>query len=422
MTDFAIEVDHVWKKFRRGEMHDSLRDMVPAMIKGLVRRATGSAELKGEEFWALRDLTFSIPRGQSLGVIGPNGAGKSTLLKTLTKVLRPNRGNCRINGRVSALIEVGAGFHPDLTGRENMALSGAILGMTRQEIRAKEESIIDFAGIPDFIDTPVKRYSSGMTARLGFAIAAHMEPDVLLVDEVLSVGDARFRDKCIKHMRNLMKAQNVTVIFISHILDQVQALCPNTLVLNKGQNVFMGPTSQAVRVYLDLLGSEDKQATQQVNNSSVTVREMRLVNSEGKETVDFALGEPIRVEFIIDLPTPLPHTFVQINFKGISGVYLGSAVSSSQKVILPKIPGVWKLVYTLDPNPLAQGEFQLEYKVLSEQNWLCTSLQPRIITIRGGHVLGSLVNFAGRWDRPAPVREPAAELAPVVPPAPSTPV
>ena len=193
----AVQVDHVWKKFRRGELHDSLRDLIPAVARRLLGRGPRSDALLEREFWALKDVSFEVQRGQSLGIIGPNGAGKSTMLKLLSRIIRPTRGDYHVHGRLSALIEVGAGFHQDLTGRENIYLNGTILGMSKKEIRAKEERIIDFAGIEEFIETPVKRYSSGMMARLGFAIAAHLEPDVLLVDEILSVGDAKFRHKCI---------------------------------------------------------------------------------------------------------------------------------------------------------------------------------------------------------------------------------
>jgi lipopolysaccharide transport system ATP-binding protein len=418
MSEAVIQVDHVWKKFRRGEMHDSLRDLIPAVVKGVLRRATGTAELKKEEFWALRDLTFEVPRGQSLGVIGPNGAGKSTLLKTLTKVLRPNRGTCQIHGRVSALIEVGAGFHPDLTGRENMALSGAILGMTQQEIKAKEESIIDFAGIPEFIDTPVKRYSSGMTARLGFAIAAHLEPDVLLVDEVLSVGDARFRDKCIRHMKNLMTSNNVTVVFISHILDQVQALCPNTLVLNKGQAVFMGPTSQAVRVYLDLLANDDQKPAKGQGAADIDVSDIKVLNSQGQDALEVGLCEPMSVQFTVELRTPMPHVYGQINITSINGTFLSVDNSIAQKVTLPnKETGRWTFTCHLPANPLGQGEYQIGLKVFQRDTLVWGTTQPRIVSVRGGNQRGCLVHLGGKWtlDRVGDVSTPATPAPPATP-------
>src|SRR5579862_2960140 len=199
-----IEFDQVWKKFARGELHDSLRDLVPATVRRLAGRGPARDELSGEEFWAVRDVSFEVRPGEALGILGPNGAGKSTILKLLTRILVPTRGHCAVAGRAGALIEVAAGFHPDLTGRENVFLQGAIMGMRRGEIAARFDEIVDFAGVEAFIDTPVKRYSSGMNARLGFAIAAHLNPDVLLIDEVLSVGDLAFQEKCQARMKTFL--------------------------------------------------------------------------------------------------------------------------------------------------------------------------------------------------------------------------
>ena len=199
-----IEFQHVWKKFRRGEFHDSLRDMVPALASQLFGRRSPDA-LDQREFWAVQDVSFSVRPGEALGIIGPNGAGKSTILKLLTRILRPTQGRCGIRGRVGTLIEIAAGFHQDLTGAENIFLQGCIMGMTRKEIAARFDDIIAFSELAEFIDTPVKRYSSGMNARLGFAIAAHMSPDVLVVDEVLAVGDWRFQKKAFDRIGEMMR-------------------------------------------------------------------------------------------------------------------------------------------------------------------------------------------------------------------------
>src|SRR5262245_43166527 len=196
MSDRPVVFERVWKKFQRGERHDSLRDLVPALARRVLGRRRPAQELEHREFWALRDVSLEVKPGEALGIIGPNGAGKSTALKVLTRILKPTRGVCEVRGRVGALIEVAAGFHPDLTGRENVFLQGVIMGMRRAEIARKLDEIVDFAGLQHTLDTPVKRYSSGMNARLGFAIAAHLEPDVLLVDEVLAVGDMAFQQKC----------------------------------------------------------------------------------------------------------------------------------------------------------------------------------------------------------------------------------
>ena len=255
MSYIALELDGVWKKFRRGERHDSLRDLIPSLFRKTLSLV--QSELRQEEFWALRDISFSVRRGEALGIIGSNGSGKSTTLKLLSGILRPTRGKIEVSGRLSALIEVGAGFHQDLTGRENIYLNGAILGMRREEIDKKLEEIIEFSGISDFIDTPVKRYSSGMYARLGFSIAAHVDPEILLVDEVLSVGDMSFQEKSINKMM-AFKDSDASIIFVSHNLASVNLLCARALLIDKGEMKQLGPTGDVIREYIRLNSSTNK--------------------------------------------------------------------------------------------------------------------------------------------------------------------
>jgi ABC-type polysaccharide/polyol phosphate transport system ATPase subunit len=247
MADNVLDVQGVYKKFRRGELYHSLRDFVPALTRRLVRRE-GTQGLDQREFWALQDVSFSVQRGEAFGIIGGNGAGKSTILKLLTGIMRPTMGSIRVAGRISALIEIGAGFHHDLTGRENIYLNGTILGMTREQIRRRFDAIVAFAGLEEFIDTPVKRYSSGMYARLGFSVAAHVDPDVLLVDEVLSVGDSLFQLKCVERMNDVI-ASGATVVFVSHNLQAVANLCHRSLLLEKGTVQMVGLTPEVIRTY-----------------------------------------------------------------------------------------------------------------------------------------------------------------------------
>lgn len=243
----ALEFRNVSKKFRRGEGHDSLRDLIPGLLKkGFGNR--GTTGLEGKEFWALKDVSFQVRKGEALGIVGPNGSGKSTTLKILSGILKPTSGTMQVTGRLSALIEVGAGFHPDLTGRENIFLNGAILGMGRSEVQSKLEAIIDFSGISEFIDTPVKRYSSGMHARLGFSIAAHVEPEILLVDEVLSVGDYTFQGQCIQKMNEILKS-GTTVIFVSHNMESVLSLCDRAILLVKGEVAREGEPTEVIAEY-----------------------------------------------------------------------------------------------------------------------------------------------------------------------------
>ncbi len=249
MSDIVLDVQQVSKKFRRGELYDSLRDLLPALTKRLAKRGHGESPDR-RDFWALQDVSFSVQRGEAIGIIGANGAGKSTMLKLLTGIMRPTQGSIRVAGRISALIEVSAGFHPDLTGRENIYLNGAILGMTRDEIRRRFDAIVDFSGLEEFIDTPVKRYSSGMFARLGFSVAAHVDPDILLVDEVLSVGDYLFQAKCVERMHTVVRS-GATVVFVSHNLREVANLCERSLLLEHGKVRLVGPTEDVIATYYE---------------------------------------------------------------------------------------------------------------------------------------------------------------------------
>ncbi|MDR0787708.1 MAG: ABC transporter ATP-binding protein [Gemmatimonadota bacterium] len=282
MSEPKIVFDHVWKKFRRGERYDSLRDLIPAAAARMVGRGKSESAALGErEFWAVQDVSFEVMEGRALGVIGPNGAGKSTTLKLLTKVLRPTRGEFRVKGRIGALIEIAAGFHPDLTGRENIFLQGTIMGMKHREIREKVDEIIAFAGVESFVDSPVKRYSSGMNARLGFSIAAHLDPDVLIIDEVLSVGDAAFQERCIRRMLEF-KQRGVALVFVSHNLQAISQLCDQALFL-KGATQAIGQPAEVIRRYLETAMVRE----QTDSGSPIDVVEARLLDS--------ITGEPVSV-------------------------------------------------------------------------------------------------------------------------------
>jgi lipopolysaccharide transport system ATP-binding protein len=266
MSQPAVVFDHVWKKFRRGERHDTMRDAFTAWIKHPFKRRDPDA-LGDQEFWVLQDVSFEVRPGEALGVIGPNGAGKSTALKLLTKILKPTRGRCYTRGRVGALIEISSGFHNDLTGRENLYLQGAILGMNRHEITRKMEAIVEFAGLSDFIDTPVKRYSSGMNARLGFSIAAHIDPDVLIIDEVLAVGDAAFQQKCYERLEEFRR-NGAAVVFVSHNMQVVISLCERALLLRRGRPPVLSEVGEVAALYSSI--------AENAVDSRITVRSCRL--------------------------------------------------------------------------------------------------------------------------------------------------
>ncbi|MCB0207877.1 MAG: ABC transporter ATP-binding protein [Anaerolineae bacterium] len=250
---YSIEFSNVSKRYRIGSNLSSLRDLLGA------RKEAKNAKYH----WAVKDVDFALKPGESLGIIGPNGAGKTTILKLLSRVTQPTDGYIKVNGRYSALIELGAGFHPDLTGRENVFLNGTILGMSRKEIKKRYDQIVEFSGIAPFIDTPVKRYSSGMYARLGFAIAAHIDPEVLIVDEVLAVGDYAFQMKCYNRMDEL-RANGTSLIFVSHNMEVVRRVCDRGMVMYRGQNIFQGAAAEAVIAYSDAL----RQAARESNSTA----------------------------------------------------------------------------------------------------------------------------------------------------------
>ena len=233
------------------ERHDTLRDSLTHGFRGLWRRfsAGGGATPEGEEFWALRDVSFDVHQGDVVGIIGRNGAGKSTLLKILSRITEPTTGRATIRGRVASLLEVGTGFHPELSGRENIFLNGAILGMSREEIRRKFDEIVAFAEVERFLDTQVKHYSSGMYVRLAFSVAAHLEPEILIVDEVLAVGDIQFQKKCLGKMQDVARDEGRTVLFVSHNLGALQALCRQAILLEGGRLVSHGPAQEQINLY-----------------------------------------------------------------------------------------------------------------------------------------------------------------------------
>ena len=296
-----IEAIGLSKKYRRGRQHDSLRDLIPSVARRLFSTKSESGQLGGQEFWAVRDVSFTVGPGDSLGLIGHNGAGKSTLLKLLMRVTRPTKGRCRVTGRLSGLIEIAAGFHPDLSGRENIWLQGSILGMSRADVQQKFDAIVQFSGISEFIDTPVKRYSSGMMARLGFSIAAHVDPDALIIDEILSVGDQSFQAQAFGRIRELV-ASGRPVILVSHQLSAVEELCRRAILLERGTVAFEGTSHDCVQRYLGGSGEGAKLA---LDDSPVTFGTVTVTNGDLLRSGDFVRFVITGVLATTDLPEHL---------------------------------------------------------------------------------------------------------------------
>jgi len=340
-------------------MHDSLRDLIPSIAKKMFRLRRHE-ELRDKEFWAIKDVSFQLERGEALGIIGANGAGKSTALKLLSGILRPDRGTISVSGRLSALIEVGAGFHPDLTGRENIYLNGAILGMKRKEMDRKLDEIVAFSELSEFLDTPVKRYSSGMYARLGFSVAAHVDPDILLVDEVLSVGDWAFQRKCLEKMEAFVK-KGVTIIFISHNLQAVANLCSRALLLRKGSVVESGPPGQVIRRYLSEAVSS---ARGDVRDRTIWIESVSIVDEAGKEADFFTAGDKVSV--IIDVRSNVREDALAVTLDFVNGDNLSVFNTSSERLghgVFAVTPGASKIFRYGISLHLVEGSFFLRVEV-----------------------------------------------------------
>jgi lipopolysaccharide transport system ATP-binding protein len=373
MADTVIRVENLSKKYVIDHQspggYSTLRDKITGGAKSLSRLLTPgkkSDRPTREEFWALKDVSFEVKQGDRLGIIGRNGAGKSTLLKILSRITEPTAGEISITGRVASLLEVGTGFHPELTGRENIFLNGAILGMSKAEIRRKFDEIVAFAEVEKFLDTPVKRYSSGMYVRLAFAVAAHLESEILIVDEVLAVGDIKFRQKCLGKIQDV-SANGRTIIFVSHHMPSVSHLCTACLLLENGVSVFDGKTNHAIRIYLDSLENKknDRNDLQLCRPSwaKSLITSARILNSEYQEQNHFPLGSDIVFEMTFttqdEFPIKFPTMGVVINHAtfgvvgGINNRMTGfrvresSYTSVTMRCILKQIP-VLQGKYTVD--------------------------------------------------------------------------
>ncbi len=312
MSDIAIKFENISKQYRLGLVstktlsHDLNRWWQTTVLRKedpylKIGEANDRSKKGGSEYvWALKDITFDVKQGEVLGIIGKNGAGKSTLLKILSRVTSPTTGTIKAKGRIASLLEVGTGFHPELTGRENIYMNGSIMGMTKSEIDRKLDEIVEFAGIARYVDTPVKRYSSGMTVRLGFSIAAHLEPEILVVDEVLAVGDAEFQKKAIGKMQDVSRGEGRTVLFVSHNMGAVANLCTHGIILKDGGLFFEGKIKDAIGVYI---GSDNKEAIYEsdaVLGKDIYFRKISFINDSGRITNKFPYNESVICKFELE--------------------------------------------------------------------------------------------------------------------------
>jgi lipopolysaccharide transport system ATP-binding protein len=420
-----ITVENLSKKYNlchHREKYITLRDVIARKaervwrnIKALTRAEDSFLSPENpcrEEFWALKDISFEVNPGDRVGIIGRNGAGKSTLLKILSRITEPTTGRVTLRGRVASLLEVGTGFHPELTGRENIYLNGAILGMTRLEIKRKFDEIVAFAEVEKFLDTPVKHYSSGMYVRLAFAVAAHLESEILLVDEVLAVGDAQFQKKCLGKMEAVATQQGRTVLFVSHNMGAIKQLCTECILLNKGKIVLVGQNANVIESYLNEQTNTADLVDKRLEideNKDFQVLEVQLLNSEGINKTNFNCDTPVIIQMKC------------ISRKSIKGLYGCLTVMNREGVIIltsdsfdfpPNAldsitPGEYAVRIEIPPRTLAHGDYRVSLNYTSSQSeknfWvdrhecLCAFHLDDISTDRGNNRSGFFSTLL-KWD------------------------
>ena len=364
VTSLAVDIQHVGKRFKR---HTDRRNSIKErLVRGRAR--------KPEDFWAVRDVTLQIPKGSVYGLIGHNGSGKSTLLKMIGGIYRPTEGSITTDGRVAALIELGAGFHPDMTGRENINLNGSILGLPRKDIQAVTEEIIEFSGLGDFINDPVKHYSSGMYVRLGFSVAVHMKPDVLVVDEVLAVGDEEFQRKCFDHLYALRRSGR-TIIVVSHGLGQLEALCDEIAWLEHGEVQVAGPPTETIAAYLKRVNSDEAARNPQIEavrddagdpragDQSIRVRSARIVDLEGNAIGHAETGTTFQISLAITAREPVLGPNVRIALQHESGPLVTMVSNHRVETDFGIVEGDRTITVALTGNPLLPGRYRVHVDV-----------------------------------------------------------
>jgi lipopolysaccharide transport system ATP-binding protein len=378
MSDLALKVESLYKQYRLGVIGaDTLKEDIKLTLakfrgKSLsdIYNIDGNDRMVGdsEYVWALQNINFEVKKGEILGIIGKNGAGKSTLLKILSKVTGPTKGSIKVNGRIASLLEVGTGMHPELTGRENIFLNGAILGMTKKEIKTKLDEIVEFSGIGKYLDTPVKRYSSGMKVRLGFAVAAHLDPEILIVDEVLAVGDAEFQKRCIGKMNDVSKNEGRTVLFVSHNMASIIELCDRALLMQDGKVHSTGNVSEIIPLYLSAFKAEEitsdlSKIKTRAGNGKVKFSKIELLDTENNK-IDFALsGQRIRMRIVCDVKDynfngNLHMSIRFVDENDITLFHLSNSVSNGKEFEIKKEEGQFVVDCDITKLPLNSGTYK----------------------------------------------------------------
>ncbi|MFA5359787.1 MAG: ABC transporter ATP-binding protein [Patescibacteria group bacterium] len=363
-----IEVKNLGKKYnithQRGR-YIALRDVLMNIFKNPFKFAKHKAkQIAGmetkEEFWALKNVNFEVQPGEVIGVIGSNGAGKSTLLKILSEITPPTTGEIKINGTIGSLLEVGTGFHPELSGRENIMLNGAILGMTKKEIAKKFDKIVEFAGIEKFLDTPVKYYSSGMYVRLAFSVAAHMEPDILLIDEVLAVGDAEFQKKCLGKMEEITKSEGKTILFVSHNINAVQKLCNRCILLRSGEIIKSGPTKEVTDYYLNKEISLSSAIEYTPNiNAEAQITQISILNKNKKPAARLPINDGFYVVIKYEVFREMKNAMLSVMFSHEGNFILNTSSADKEAKLETYAPGKYTTTIAIPPSLFNVGYYSM---------------------------------------------------------------
>lgn len=394
MANRVISVDNISKKYLIGDTASgSLGETVTNFFSKKLKRG------KTEDFWALKDISFSVNQGEAIGVIGRNGAGKSTLLKVLSKITDPTKGRIEILGRVSSLLEVGTGFHPELTGKENIYLNGTILGMKKSEITNKFDEIVDFSGVEKFLETPIKRYSSGMKVRLAFAVAAHLEPEILIIDEVLAVGDADFQRKCLGKMEDVTH-DGRTIIFVSHNMHAVKTLCPKSILLKDGMLIDIGETNDVISNYLDIntnSGTTNNFDPESIRSySDVSFQLLNLnITQKGAQKIVFNTNESIEIEIAYRIKEPVKGVRVYFDILDNSGNLIIRSFNDEHVSAIPTLgPGNYSSKAILPKNLFAPKGYYLSISATIHNERNCLGGEP--LTFLLSFESNSVINMAYR--------------------------
>ena len=385
----VIAFENVSKAYRLGEIQSGFRD---AFVSTSKRLLSGGKNDKQPVLWALNDVSFDVKQGEAVGVVGPNGAGKTTVMKLLSRITKATSGKIRSSGKISSLIELGAGFHPDLTGRENIFLNGTILGMTRGEIRKRFDEIVDFSGLEGFLDTPVKRYSSGMYARLAFSVAAHTGAEILLVDEVLAVGDVGFQAKSAQRMADLV-SNGVTVLFISHSLYYVSSFCNRAILMNKGRLELNGSTREVIAAYQTIMRerADAERAKAAANNEidhnadQARLVEAQLFDGEGRPGDHFETGQPMKMRIRGFAPQPLKNAVLRFSIFSSEGVRCFTAHNLHDGVKLPDLHGSWEVDIDFNELFLMPDSYSVTVWLLEERGVGAHDWREAWVTFLVGH-------------------------------------